>query len=136
MPKLTPDDYQAMAAFRHLLRKYLRFSKDLLKANANLTSEQYETLLAIKAFSPRTGFSIVHLSERLQVKHHSTINIVNRLAARKLIRRRRSLHDRREKHLELTTAGENLLGKLAAAHRREIRRRSAEIIAVLERLKR
>src|SRR5256885_4158926 len=45
MPKLSPDDYDSMASFRHLVRKFLRFSRELVKSTANLNSEQYEALL-------------------------------------------------------------------------------------------
>ncbi len=82
MPRLLPQDYDALANFRYLLRKFLRFSKDFLKTNGDLTPEQYEALLAIKAFASIGGLTISHLSERLQVKHHSAINIVDRLAER------------------------------------------------------
>jgi DNA-binding MarR family transcriptional regulator len=136
MPKLSPDDYHSMASFRHLVRKFLRFSKEAVKTTANLNSEQYEALLAIKAFTSSDALTIADLSERLQVKHHSTVNIVDRLVARKLVRRKTSSHDRRARHLELTAAGNNLVERLAAMHRKEIRRRSPEMIAVLERLER
>ncbi len=135
MPKLSSDDYHSMASFRHLVRKFLRFSRELLKSTANLNSEQYEALLAIKAFTSSDGLTIADLSERLQVKHHSTVNIVDRLVARKLVRRHTSPRDRRARHVELTPAGSNLIEKLAAVHRKEIRRRTPEIIAALERLK-
>ena len=135
MPKPSPDDYHSMASFRHLMRKFLRFSRELVKNTANLNSEQYEALLAIKAFTSSEGLTIADLSERLQVKHHSTVNIVDRLVARKLVRRNTSARDRRVRELELTPAGSNLIEKLAAVHRKEIRRRSTEMIAALERLK-
>jgi DNA-binding MarR family transcriptional regulator len=135
MARLATADYHALAAFRYLLRKFLSFSKDFLKRTANLNSEQYEALLAIKALSPNDGLTISDLSERLQVKHHSAVNIVDRLVERKLVQRRPGEHDRREKHLELTAAGASLIKKLAAVHRKEIRNRSAEMIAALERLK-
>jgi DNA-binding MarR family transcriptional regulator len=135
MASVTRDDYQSMATFRHLVRKFLRFSKELVKTTAALNSEQYEALLAINAFALSDGPTIAELSERLQVKHHSAVNIVDRLVDRKLIRRKRSAQDGRVKHLELTAAGSNLLEGLAAAHSKELRRRSPEIIAALERLK-
>jgi DNA-binding MarR family transcriptional regulator len=134
MPRLAHADYEALAIFRYLLRKFLRFSKDFLKRTADLNSEQYEALLAIKALSSNNGLTISDLSERLQVKHHSTVNIVDRLVERKLVRRQPGPRDRREKHLELTAAGASLIKKLAAVHRKEIRNRSAEMIAALERL--
>ena len=134
--RLDSPDYQHLAAFRYLLRQFLRFSRDYLKKTANLNSEQYEALLAIKALSANGGVRIADLSERLQVRHHSAVNIVDRLVDRKLVRRQPGPRDRREKHLELTATGTHLLEKLAAVHRREIRRRSPEMIAALQRLRR
>src|SRR5437016_8961724 len=135
MTRLHPDDYQALAEFRYLLRKFLRFSKDFLGDKAGLNPEQYEALLAIKAFASPDGFTISQLSERLQVKHHSAVNIVDRLAQRKLVVRKASETDRRLRHLELTARGEALIDELVAVHRKEMRGRSAEMIKVLERLK-
>jgi|SRR5207253_5643199 len=136
MTRLHPDDYQALAEFRYLLRKFLRFSKDFLRDTAGLNPEQYEALLAIKAFASPEGVTISQLSERLQVKHHSAVNIVDRLAERKLVTRKAGETDRRHRHVELTAKGEALIDELGAVHRKEIRGRSAEMIEALERLKR
>jgi len=135
MPRLDSDDYEGLANFRYLLRKFLRFSKDFLRATAGLNPEQYEALLAVKAFAAPVGLTISELSERLQVKHHSAVNIVDRLAERKLITREAGETDRRRRHLQLTVKGEKLIEELAAVHRKEIRMRSAEMIKVLERLR-
>src|ERR1043166_2392873 len=99
MPKLSSDDYYSMASFRHLVRKFLRFSKELVKAKGNLNSEQYEALLAIKAFTSSKRLTIGDRSERSQFNHHSPVNIVARLAARNLVRRNPSPHARRARHL-------------------------------------
>jgi DNA-binding MarR family transcriptional regulator len=134
MPRLDSDDYEALANFRYLLRKFLRFSKDFLAANGHLGPEQYEALLAIKAFSSVGGLNISQLSERLQVRHHSAVSIVDRLAERKLVTREAAATDRRRRHVQLTAKGEKLIEELAIVHRKEIRMRSAELIKVLERL--
>jgi len=133
MKPLHRNDYEGLANFRYLLRKFLRFSKDLLRANAGLNPEQYEALLAIKAY-PSGNFTISQLSERLQVKHHSAVNIVDRLVERKLIRRQAGEEDRRERHLELTEKGQRLIEELARVHYDELSERSAEMIACLKRL--
>ena len=135
MPRLDSDDYEGLANFRYLLRKFLRFSKDFLRATAGLNPEQYEALLAVKAFAAPVGLTISELSERLQVKHHSAVNIVDRLAERKLITREAGETDRRRRHVQLTAKGEKLIEELAPVHRKEIRMRSAEMIKVLERLR-
>ena len=134
MRPLQPDDYEALAELRYLGRKFLRFSKDLLRQNAGLNPEQYEALLAIKAF-PGGNLTISQLSERLQVKHHSAVNIVDRLAERKLIRRRPGEQDRRERHLELTEKGEKLIQELALVHYTELSKRSEEMIRGMQRLR-
>ena len=135
MTRVNLDDYQALAEFRHLLRKFLRFSKDFLRESGRVTPEQYEALLAIKAFTSSEGLTISQLSERLQVKHHSAVNIVDRLAERKLITRETVETDRRRRHVALTAKGEKTLEELAVVHRKEIRARSSEMIKALERLK-
>src|SRR5437588_2464844 len=135
MPGMTPDDYDALTEFRYLLRKFLRFSKDFLRTTAGVNPEQYEALLAVKAFAAPVGLTISELSERLQVKHHSAVNIVDRLVERKLITREAGETDRRRRHVQLTAKGEKLIEELAPVHRKEIRMRSAEMIKALERLK-
>jgi DNA-binding MarR family transcriptional regulator len=134
MNVLKPEDYEALAELRYLGRKFLRFSKDFLRAKAGLNPEQYEALLAIKAF-PGNSLTISQLSERLQVKHHSAVNIVDRLVERKLVRRQAGERDRRERHIELTAEGKTLIEELATVHYRELSTRSEEMIKGLKRLK-
>ena len=135
MSPLHPDDYQALAEFRYLLRKFLRFSKDFLRTTAGLNPEQYEALLAIKRFDALVGLTISQLSERLQIKHHSAVNIVDRLVERKLVTRAAGETDRRQRHVQLTSKGEKLIDELAIVHRNEMRLRSADMIKALERLR-
>jgi DNA-binding MarR family transcriptional regulator len=135
MAALTADEYHALASFRHLMRRFLRFSKDFLRDRAGLTPEQYEALLAVKAFADPKGFTISQLSERLQVKHHSAVNIVDRLAERKFVTRETGATDRRERNVQLTGKGAALLEELASVHRRELRERCPDMIKALERLR-
>lgn len=131
--KLHAEDYDALAAFRYAMRKFLRFSKDLLAQSA-LTPEQYEAMLALKAFSSKGGLTVGRLSERLQVRHHTAISLVDRLAKRNLVMRKPGKDDRREVYVKLTRTGSALLSAVATIHRQEIRLRSREMIAALERL--
>jgi DNA-binding MarR family transcriptional regulator len=131
---LRHEDFYALASFRYAMRKFLRFSKDTLAGEAGLTSEQYEALLALKAFSSPEGSTIRELSERLQVKHHTAVSLVGKLLGRKLISRKVRARDRRQVCLQLTAAGEALLQKIAVTHRKEIRIRSTEMIEALLRL--
>ena len=131
---LQHDDYDALACFRYALRKFLRFSKTTLEAQVALTPEQYEALLALKAFGSSTGLTIGELSERVQVKHHTAVSLVAKLVARKLVSRKPGARDRRHVHLTLTAAGGSVLARMAAIHRQEIRMRSVEIIEALVRI--
>ena len=132
---LTQQDYQNLASLRYLLRKFLRFSKGLAKASAKLTTEQYEALLALKAFSDDGGLTVGELSECVQVKHHTAVSLTDKLAARKLVTKRRAGRDRRYVYIKLTASGTRAVAALAAAHRREIRKHAAEMIALLRHLK-
>jgi DNA-binding MarR family transcriptional regulator len=136
MTRLHPNDYEALAELRYLGRKFLRFSKDLVRAEAGLNPEQYEALLAVKAFASPQGLFISQLSERLQIRHHSAVNIVDRLVQRKLVMRAAGETDRRRRHVQLTAKGEKLIEELAAVHWKELSARSTEMIKALERLKR
>jgi DNA-binding MarR family transcriptional regulator len=133
--QLHPDDYDALATFRYALRKFLSFSKRALAAEADLTPEQYEALLALKAFAADPGLTISDLSERLQVKHHTAVGLVDKLEELRFVRREQGVEDRRKVFVRLTPAGSRILAKVAALHRREMRIRSPEMIEALLRLR-
>jgi DNA-binding MarR family transcriptional regulator len=126
-------DFQTLATFRYQIRKFLRFSKDLL-CSENLTPDQYQALLAIRASSFHGKLSIRDLAEQLQVRHHSTVGIVDQLVLRKAVIREVSPDDRRKILLSLTDKGEELVQRLAPPHRDELSRLSPEMIATLQRL--
>jgi DNA-binding MarR family transcriptional regulator len=133
-PDLLPNDYEALASFRYAMRKFLSFSKRALAA-ARMTPEQYEALLALKALAGSTGLTITQLSERLQVKHHTTVSLVDRLEALGFARRTPGVTDRRHVYVRLTRVGARTLSKVAILHREEMRNRSPEMIEALTRLR-
>jgi DNA-binding MarR family transcriptional regulator len=133
---LTHDDYEALASFRYAMRKFLSFSRQALAEKAQLTPEQYEALLAVKAFSSAAGVTISDLSERMQVKHHTAVGVVDKLETLSLLEREPGVRDRRQVFLKLTPEGSRVLAKLAAFHREDLRMRSAELIQALTRLQR
>jgi DNA-binding MarR family transcriptional regulator len=130
---LSRGEYVALAGFRYGLRKFLRFSKEFLDQH-KLTPEQYEALLATHTFSDHNGMLVGQLSERLQVRHHTTVALSNKLVDRGLVTKRRGRADRRHVYIKLTAKGEGLLRKLAAVHRQAIRDYSAELIEALKSL--
>src|SRR3954451_6427331 len=128
MKPLRTEDYEALADFRYCMRKLLRFSKEELAQHASLTPEQYEAMLALRAFGTSRGLTVGQLSERLQVKHHTAVTLVNKLVERAVASRAQGTSDRREVYVTLTPEGADLLEKTASVHRKEMRHRSAELI--------
>jgi DNA-binding MarR family transcriptional regulator len=133
---LTDDDYDALASFRYAMRKFLSSSRQALAEKAQLTPEQYEALLAVKAFPSAAGVTISDLSERMQVKHHTAVGVVDKLETLSLLEREPGVRDRRQVFLKLTPEGSRVLAKLAALHREDLRARSSELIQALTRLQR
>jgi len=130
---LTLDDYRSLAELRHQLRRFLHFSEKAAKA-AGMEPRQHQLLLALKGLPPGVRPRIGELAERLQIQHHSTVELVNRLSARGLVRRRRGNEDRREVHLSLTSKGERLLQDLSLYHRQELRSAGPALVAALRRV--
>jgi len=130
-PRIAKSHYELLAALRHALRRFQRFSRDAA-TGAGLTPQQHQALLAIKGFPGRDFVSVGELAERLQLKHHSAVGLVNRLAGRQLVRRSPSAEDGRRQEVRLTPAGEKLLGRLSAAHLKELRQLRPELQRLLE----
>jgi len=123
-------DYQAMAQVRYQIRRFLRFSEQVARS-AGLKPQQYQLMLALKGLPEGTQGSIGELAERLQIQHHSTVELVDRLAAQGLIRRRRAGADRRQVLLDLTPKGEKVLRDLAIHHRDELRTLGPTLVSSL-----
>src|SRR5579862_5258142 len=95
LPKVTKAEYEALAGFRHALRLFLRFSEEAALA-AGLTPQQHQALLAIQGFPERDYVTVGELAERLQVRHHSAVGLIDRLVTQGLAARRISETDRRQ----------------------------------------
>ena len=117
--QLTKADYQAQAEFRYALRQFLRFSEETTRA-VGMTTQKYQALLAIKGFPDREFITIGELAERLQVKHHSAVGLVDRLVQKGLVRRAAGEKDRRQVYVHLTPQGEDLIEQLVLSHRKEL----------------
>jgi DNA-binding MarR family transcriptional regulator len=124
-------DYTALADFRYEIRRFLNFSEDAARA-AGIESHQHQALLVIKGLPANHIATVGVLAERLQIQHHSAVELTDRLESKGLIRRSRSKTDRREVLLGLTLRGEKLLQKLTVAHRAELQSMGPKLLAVLE----
>ena len=129
---LPSTDYESIAELRYQIRRYLRFSEEASRA-AGLDPRQYQLMLALKGLPRGTRPRIGELAERLQIQHHSTVELVNRLTAGGYVRRYQEDSDRREVLVTLTSKGEQVLRKLFLHHRSELRLRGPALISALRR---
>lgn len=133
MRKLTLSHYQALAEFRYQIRKFLHFSEQAVK-QGGLERGQYQLMLAIKGMPAGVRPRVRELANRMQIRHHSTVELINRLEARGYVRRARAQNDRREVLLTLTPKGERILAELALHHHEELRTAAPTLVAALRRL--
>jgi DNA-binding MarR family transcriptional regulator len=133
MKKLTLLDYQALAEFRYQIRKFLRFSEKAVQS-AGLERGQYQLMLTIKGIPEGMRPRIRELANRLQIQHHSAVELINRLERGGYVRRERAQDDRREVLLALTPKGERVLGELALHHHDELRSAAPSLVASLRRV--
>jgi DNA-binding MarR family transcriptional regulator len=117
--RLGNGDYQLLADFRYILRQFLSFSEEAA-GQADLAPQQHQVLLAIKGAGGK--LSIGGLAQKLLVRPHSAVGLVDRLVEAKLLKRTSDEKDRRRVFLTLTPTAERVLKTLAATHRGEIGR--------------
>jgi DNA-binding MarR family transcriptional regulator len=118
---LTKQDFEALARFRFAIRRYLRFSEETVRQHG-VTPQQYQLLLALKGYPDREWATVGELAERLQLRHHSVVELVTRAQAQDLVDRAPHPDDGRAVRVTLTAKGDHLLAELAALHREELRR--------------
>jgi DNA-binding MarR family transcriptional regulator len=131
--KFSKNDYQTLADFRYALRHYLRFSQNAVET-AGLTLQQHQALLSIIGYPGKEQVTIGELAERLQIKHHSTVGLVNRLEDQGLVERKQNPDDRRQVLIGLTQKGVDVLESLASLHREELRHLGPELCVLLEQI--
>jgi DNA-binding MarR family transcriptional regulator len=119
MAKLGLKDFRALAAFRYEIRKFLSFSEAAARA-AGIEPQQHQLLLALHGLPADSRPTIGTVAERLCLKHHTTVALVDKLELRELVTRERSPTDRREVLVRLTTNGLALLATLSDLHREQL----------------
>ena len=128
---LSKPEYEMLAAFRYALRRFIHFSEEAAQA-AGITPQQHQALLAIKGFPGRDCVTVGELAERLQLRHHSAVGLIDRMVIEKLVERSLSKKDRRQVFIQLTPLGEKKLEKLSALHRQQLKRIAPELGRLIE----
>jgi len=116
---LSQKDFAALLRFRDGLRRFMRWSEEQARAEG-LTPAQHQLLLAIRGHGgdPTIGDVAAHLL----LKHHSTVELIDRAERVGLVRRSADRDDHRVVRLQLSPKGERRLAALAAAHLAELAR--------------
>lgn len=118
-PSITKAEFEAIAELRYTMRKFLRVSEQAARRE-RITPQQHQLLLAIKGYPSRDHATVSELAERMQMRQHSMVGLIDRTEAQGLVRREPGMVDRRQVYIYLTPAGEAVLQRLAAQHRHEL----------------
>jgi DNA-binding MarR family transcriptional regulator len=126
-------DFRALAEFLYQIRKFLRFSEEAARA-AGLEPQQHQLLLAVKGMPDGTRARIGEIAERLQIQHHSTVELVDRLEQNGYVNRKRSDRDKREVLIVLTPKAERALRELSMQHHEMLQTYGTVLVASLKKL--
>jgi DNA-binding MarR family transcriptional regulator len=124
-------DYKALAQFRFQLRRFLSFSETAAR-DAGLTPQQHQALLAIKGFSSAEPLSVGELAEFLLVRHHTAVELVDRMTRLRLLERIADEDDSRRILVKLTKKGEQKLRMLSKIHLQELQTASVALTKILQ----
>lgn len=133
--RLADDYYRAMSEFRHQIRRFLRFSEESAQ-QAGVEPQQHLLLLSVRGLQPGEKPSIRVIADRLLLKHHSVVELVDRSERMGLVRRVADKNDRRQVLLELTAKGERTLQKIFVQNREKLRSQANELTEALMRITR
>jgi DNA-binding MarR family transcriptional regulator len=131
--RLTTREFQELAEFRYQIRRFLRFSEDQARA-CGIEAQQHQLLLAIKGLPRGAKPTIGELASRMMIRHHSAVELVNRLTLQGAVQRVTAVDDHREVHVRLTMTGETLLHRLSVAHHDELRAGGPELMKALSKV--
>jgi len=116
---ICKEDYEALARFRYLLRRFMRVTEETARA-AGLTPQQHQLLLAIKGQPNRDWSSITELARSMQLRHHAVGGLVDRSESAGLVRRTTDPGDRRVVRVALTEDGEKMMSALSERNLAEL----------------
>ena len=127
---ITAGEYRALAELRHRIRHFLR-EGDAVAQAAGLEPQQYLLLLTIRGLPEGEEATIRVLAERMALKHHSTVELIDRLEAHGYVRRTREREDRRRVLISLLPRGERMLEHVARHRITELRSNGQELVRAI-----
>lgn len=133
LERLNLTNFKAMAELRYQIRCFLRFSENAAR-QAGIEPQQHQLLLAVKGLPDGVKPTVGVLAQRMQLQHHSTVELIDRLVDRGFLCRLRATDDRRQVLLKLTRDGEEFLQKLSLYHLQEFQSVGPTFVKVLQSL--
>ena|ERR1700730_1225002 len=123
---ISDTQYRALAELRYRIRHFIQ-QGDAAAQRANLEPQQYLMLLAIRGLPYGAAATIRTLAERMALKHHSAVELIDRLESRRLVRRNRNAGDKREVNVSLLPRGSKLLERVARERISELKASGAAL---------
>jgi DNA-binding MarR family transcriptional regulator len=131
--EITTREYQALAELRYRIRQFLR-EGDAVAQAAGLEPQQYLLLLTIRGLPQGEEATIRALAERLALKHHSVVELIDRLEMQSYVRRSRGRDDRRQVLVSLLPRGERLLQEVVRHRITELRANGHALVRAISQL--
>jgi len=130
---MSGDEYRALAELRYRIRQFLREADAVARA-AGLEPQQYLMLLAIRGLPRGDEATIRTLAHRVVLKHHSTVELIDRLERRGYVCRRRGRDDRRLVMVSLLPRGQRVLETVAKHRISELRSNGRQLVHAIKQL--
>jgi DNA-binding MarR family transcriptional regulator len=127
------EQYRALAELRYRIRRFLGEGDAAARA-VGLEPQQYLLLLMIRGLPAEQEATIRTLAGRLMLKHHSAVELIDRLEGHGYVRRTRGREDRRRVLVSLLPRGEKLLEDVARQRIDELRSNGHELVRAIEQL--
>jgi DNA-binding MarR family transcriptional regulator len=118
---------------RYRIRHFVR-DGDVVAQAAGLEPQQYLLLLAIRGLPAGEEATIRTLADRLALKHHSAVELIDRLETRGYVRRTRGRDDRRRVLVSLLPRGERILEQVARHRIGELRSTGHALVRAIDQL--
>jgi DNA-binding MarR family transcriptional regulator len=127
-PRST-DEYVLWAEFRYQIRLWTRISEEAALA-AGLPPQHHQVLLALKGYPGEQAPRIADLAERMQLKHHSMVGLLDRMEKQGLIERV-PLGGGRGVSIVLTREGDQAITEVSRVLRPKLRVAGRDLINAL-----
>lgn len=131
--KITSSEYRALAELRYRIRLFLR-EGDATALAEGLEPQQYQMLLAIRGLRDGETATVGTLAERLAIKHHSAVELIDRLERHGFVKRLRDKDDRRQVHVVLLPRGEKALAGVVKERISELRATGSALVGAIRTL--